>query len=115
MSDLLSTDRVVIVTGAGQGIGRAHALAFAADGAAVVVNDFNADAAQAVVDEIVAGGGNAVADGADVADWTAGAELVATAIREFGGLDTVVNNAGFLRDRMLVSLSEDEWLSLINI
>lgn len=115
MSDLLSTDRVVIVTGAGQGIGRAHALAFAADGAAVVVNDFNADAAQAVVDEIVAGGGNAVADGADVADWTAGAELVATAIREFGGLDTVVNNAGFLRDRMLVSLSEDEWDAVVRV
>lgn len=115
MSDLLSTDRVVIVTGAGQGIGRAHALAFAADGAAVVVNDFNADAAQAVVDEIVAGGGGAVADGADVADWTAGAELVATAIREFGGLDTVVNNAGFLRDRMLVSLSEDEWDAVVRV
>ena len=115
MSEKLSTDRVVIVTGAGQGIGRAHALAFAADGASVVVNDFNVDAAQAVADEIVAAGGKAVANGADVADWEAGAELVATAIREFGGLDTVINNAGFVRDRMLVSLSEDEWDSVVRV
>ncbi len=115
MSDKLSTDRVAIITGAGQGIGRAHALAFAADGASVVVNDFNGDAARAVVDEIVAAGGKAVANGADVADWDAGAELVATAIGEFGGLDTVVNNAGFVRDRMLVSLSEDEWDSVVRV
>ena len=115
MSELLSTDRVVIVTGAGQGIGRAHALAFAADGAAVVVNDFNADAAQAVAAEISAAGGKAVANSADVADWEAGAHLVQTAIDEFGGLDTVVNNAGFLRDRMLVSLSEDEWDAVVRV
>ena len=83
--------------------------------ASVVVNDFNVDAAQAVADEIVAAGGKAVANGADVADWEAGAELVATAIREFGGLDTVINNAGFVRDRMLVSLSEDEWDSVVRV
>ncbi|QKT08513.1 SDR family NAD(P)-dependent oxidoreductase [Gordonia sp. X0973] len=115
MSDKLSDGRVVIITGAGQGIGRAHALAFAADGASVVVNDYAVEAAQRVVDEIVAAGGKAVANGADVADWDAGAELVATAVREFGGLDTVVNNAGFVRDRMLVSLSEDEWDSVVRV
>ncbi|GED99089.1 SDR family oxidoreductase [Gordonia crocea] len=115
MSEQLSTDRVVIVTGAGQGIGRAHALAFAADGASVVVNDYARDAAQAVADEIVAAGGKAVANGADVADWAAGADLVKTAVDEFGGLDTVVNNAGFVRDRMLVSLSEDEWDSVVRV
>ncbi|MFT4200210.1 SDR family oxidoreductase [Gordonia sp. (in: high G+C Gram-positive bacteria)] len=115
MSEQISTDRVVIVTGAGQGIGRAHALAFAADGASVVVNDYAKEAAQAVADEIVAAGGKAVANGADVADWAAGAELVKTAIDEFGGLDTVVNNAGFVRDRMLVSLSEDEWDSVVRV
>ncbi len=115
MSEKCSTDRTVIVTGAGQGIGRAHALAFAADGANVVVNDYALAAAQQVADEIVEAGGRAVANGADVADWAAGAELVQTAVDEFGGLDTVVNNAGFLRDRMLVSLSEDEWDAVVRV
>lgn len=110
--------RVVIVTGAGGGIGRAHALEFARQGAKVVVNDLGATAdghgssnspAQQVVDEIQALGGEAIANGADVADWEACGALVQQAIDHFGGLDVVVNNAGFLRDRMFVSAEESEW------
>jgi NAD(P)-dependent dehydrogenase (short-subunit alcohol dehydrogenase family) len=110
--------RVVIVTGAGGGLGRAHALAFAAEGARVVVNDIgtsregegtSAGPAQTVVDEIVAAGGEAVANTDDVADWDGAAALVRTAIESFGRLDVLVNNAGFLRDRMLMSMSVEEW------
>lgn len=111
----MNTDRVAIVTGAGQGIGRAHALAFAADGAAVVVNDYAKDAAAAVVEEITTAGGRAVASVGDVADWDAGAAMVQTALDEFGGLDILVNNAGFVRDRMLVAMSEDEWDAVVRV
>ncbi|HEX3899096.1 MAG TPA: SDR family NAD(P)-dependent oxidoreductase, partial [Mycobacteriales bacterium] len=99
-------DRVVIVTGAGGGLGRAHALAFAAEGAAVVVNDIgtsregegsSARPAQSVVDEIRSAGGSAVANTDDIADWDGAESLVRTAIEEFGTLDVLVNNAGFLR------------------
>ncbi len=96
--------RVVIVTGAGGGIGRAHALAFAAEGARVVVNDIGVgldgspagggSAAQDVVDEITAAGGEAVTSGANVADWAQAEGLIATAVDTFGGLDVLVNNAG---------------------
>ena len=115
MSSKLNEGRVAIVTGAGQGLGRAHAHAFAADGAAVVVNDYDADSANTVAQEIRDAGGQAVASVGDVADWAYGESLVATAVGEFGRLDTLVNNAGFVRDRMLVSLSEQEWDSVVRV
>ena len=117
-------DRVVIVTGAGAGLGRAHALAFAAEGAKVLVNDLGvardgtgggSDAANAVVQEIRDAGGVAEANGADVADWEQSAAMVQQAIDTWGQLDTLVCNAGFLRDRMLASMSEDEWDSVVRV
>ena len=110
--------RVVIVTGAGRGIGRGHALEFARQGAKVVVNDLGAEVdgtgsstgpTGEVVDLIRSLGGEAVADGGNVADPAQAEQLVNTAIESFGGLDVVVNNAGILRDRMLVSMSVQEW------
>jgi NAD(P)-dependent dehydrogenase (short-subunit alcohol dehydrogenase family) len=114
----LCAGRIVIITGAGRGLGRSYALAFARAGARVVVNDLGAtlagvgrDAAtaQAVVDEIRAAGGEAVANGDDVSDWDSAGRIVATALEHFGGLDVVVNNAGVVRDRMFVSATVDEW------
>jgi len=101
----------VIVTGAGQGLGRAHALEYARQGANVVVNDIESSraAAQAVVDEILAAGGRAVVSTGDVSDWAYGERLVRQAVETFGGLHTLVNNAGINRDRMLVNMSEQEW------
>ena len=110
--------RVVAVTGAGRGLGRAHALALAASGARVVVNDLgsgldgagtSADPAQRVVDEITASGGAALAHSGDIATSEGASSLVAAAVDGFGGLDALVNNAGFLRDRMLVNLEEEDW------
>jgi NAD(P)-dependent dehydrogenase (short-subunit alcohol dehydrogenase family) len=100
--------RVAIVTGAGRGIGREHALELARQGASVVVNDID-DAADEVVAEIEAMGGAAAANHDDVASWEGGAAMVALAVDVLGGLDAVVNNAGFVRDRMFVSCSEEEW------
>ena len=120
----LCEGRVVIVTGAGRGIGREHALEFARQGAKLVVNDLGAEIdgtgggagpAGEVVEEIRALGGEAIANGADVADFQASGELVKTTIETFGGLDVVVNNAGFLRDRMFVSTSEEEWDAVIRV
>ncbi|MFE6893248.1 SDR family oxidoreductase [Streptomyces sp. NPDC057694] len=120
----LCAGRVVAVTGAGRGLGRAHALAYAAEGAKVVVNDLgvgldgvpaaDSPAAQ-VVEEIRASGGQAVAHGGDIATSEGAASLVAAAVDGFGRLDTLVNNAGFLRDRMLVNLAEDDWDAVMRV
>ncbi len=118
------TDRVVVVTGAGNGLGRAHALAFAAAGAAVVVNDLgagrdgsggSAGPAQQVVDEITAAGGRAVANTDDISTWDGAKSLIDQAVDTFGGLDVLVNNAGILRDRMLTSRSESAWDAVIAV
>lgn len=120
----LCDGRVVIVTGAGRGIGREHALEFARQGAKVVVNDLGVslageDGGESPADEVVRSirelGGEAVSNGADVADFAQAGELVKTAIDTFGGLDVVVNNAGFVRDRMFVSCSEEEWDAVIRV
>ncbi|MEW2164159.1 SDR family oxidoreductase [Streptomyces sp. NPDC007084] len=121
---LLCEGRVVVVTGAGRGLGRAHALAFAAEGARLVVNDLGVgldgtpspdSPAQLVADEIRAAGGEAVAHGGDIATTDGAASLVRTALDTYGRLDTLVNNAGFLRDRMLVNLDEDDWDAVLRV
>jgi NAD(P)-dependent dehydrogenase (short-subunit alcohol dehydrogenase family) len=111
----ICADRVVVVTGAGQGIGRAHAHAFAAAGARVVVNDLSVDAAAAVVAGVENSGGTACACPGDVADWTFARDLVSFAVDTYGGLDVLVNNAGLVRDRMLVSITEDEWDAAVRV
>ncbi len=116
--------RVAIVTGAGRGIGRAHAFELARHGASVIVNDYGVTLAgegseetpaHEVVREIEAAGGAAAVNGADVADFDAAAAMVQQAIDTFGGLDILVNNAGFVRDRMLVNTSEEEWDAVIRV
>src|SRR5258706_4916615 len=114
--------RVAIVTGAGRGLGRAHALVLAAEGASVIVNDLGGDLqghgtdltpAQDVVREIAASGGKAAVSGHDVADWQGAASLIDAAVKTFGDLHVLVNNAGILRDRTLANMGEDEWDAVI--
>jgi NAD(P)-dependent dehydrogenase (short-subunit alcohol dehydrogenase family) len=116
--------RVAIITGAGRGIGREHAMLFAAEGASVVVNDLGgsnagegADAgpARGVVDEITAAGGTAVANTDDVATWAGARALIEQAVREFGDLDVVVNNAGILRDNYIAAMDEAQWDAVIGV
>lgn len=116
--------RVAIITGAGRGIGREHALLFAQEGAKVVVNDLggtndgtgqDSTPAQQVVDEIAAMGGQAVANYDNVADWEGAQHMVNAAVEAFGDLDILVNNAGILRDRVLVNMTEAEWDAVIAV
>jgi NAD(P)-dependent dehydrogenase (short-subunit alcohol dehydrogenase family) len=116
--------RVAIITGAGRGIGREHALLFAAEGAKVVVNDLggaadgtgdDVSAAQQVVQEIEQMGGEAVANGDSVSSWEGAQRLVNTAVEAFGDLDILVNNAGILRDRVVVNMTEDEWDAVVDV
>lgn len=120
----LCEGRVCIVTGAGRGIGREHALLLAAHGARVVVNDLggsvsgdggDAGPAQQVVDEIVAAGGEAVANADDISDWEAAGRMIAQAVDTYGQLDVLVNNAGILRDKTLVNMTEAEWDAVIKV
>ena len=116
--------RVAIITGAGRGLGREHALLFAAEGAKVVVNDLGGDShgdgadatpAQQVVEEIRAMGGEAVVNGDNVADWEGAERMVRQAVDTFGDLHVLVNNAGILRDRVIVNMSEAEWDAVVTV
>ena len=120
----ICNNRTVIVTGAAGGLGRSYALAFAAEGANVVVNDIgtslggdgrDTSAADRVVEEIRAAGGNAIANYEDVTDWEAGKRIVDAAVEAFGDLHVIVNNAGIVRDRMFVSATLDEWDATMHV
>ena len=110
-----SDGRVVVITGAGGGIGRAEALLFAQEGARVVVNDVSAEGANAVVEEVRAAGGEAVANTDDISDWDGAGRLVQLAVDTYGGLDTLVNNAGILRDRMFVNMTVEDWDAVMKV
>ncbi len=114
MSRMLA-DKVAIVTGAGRGIGRGEATELARAGALVVVNDLDADAGSAVVEEIVAAGGQAVLNTGDCSEWADAEALVRQAVDEFGGLDTLVNNAGILRDRTVAKMTPAEWDAVVKV
>lgn len=107
--------RIIIITGAGQGLGREHALYLAGEGGRIVVNDVDGLAADGVVSEITAAGGEALVNHDDVASWDGGQRLIESTVSHFGALDVLVNNAGFLRDRALVNMSEAEWDDVLNV
>ena len=120
----INEGRIAIVTGAGRGVGRAHALLLARTGAKVVVNDLGGEMdgsggdvspARQVMAEIQTLGGEAIANGDNVADWAGAQRMINMAIETFGGLDILVNNAGILRDRVLANMTEEEWDSVINV
>ena len=108
-------DRTVIITGAGGGFGRAYALALGLEGANVVVNDINSDTASKTVEDIISNGGRAIIDTNDITSYDASFDIVDSAIKEFGSLHAVINNAGNNRDRMFTSLSEDDWDQVIRV
>jgi NAD(P)-dependent dehydrogenase (short-subunit alcohol dehydrogenase family) len=107
--------RTVIITGAGGGLGRAYALAFAAEGARVLVNDIRLDAAETVAAEVRAAGGDAIADAGDITSLAGAQAIVDAAVAAFGEVHVLVNNAGVLRDRMFLSLSEDDWDTVMRV
>ena len=107
--------RNVIITGAGGGLGRAYALAFAAEGACVVVNDIRLEAAQEVVSEVLAAGGQAIANNGDITTMAGAQSIVDAAVAAYGEVHVLVNNAGILRDRMFISLSEDDWDQVMRV
>ena len=124
MKSGFAKDKVVLVTGAGGGIGRVFALALGREGAKVVVNDLGAsldgvgtdnERAQSVVDEIKAAGGEAIANGESVADWDAAARMVQLAVDTYGRIDCVINNAGILRDRFFFNMSKEDWHQVIDV
>ena len=124
MESGIAKDKVVLVTGAGGGIGREFALALGREGAKVVVNDLGAsldgvgtdnERAQSVVDEIKAAGGEAIANGESVADWDAAARMVQLAVDTYGRIDCVINNAGILRDRFFFNMSKEDWHQVIDV
>lgn len=108
-------DRVIIITGAGGGLGAAHARVLAAEGGCIVVNDINQQAAQAVVDEILAAGGKAIVNTSDITDYADSENAVKQAIETFGDLHCVLNNAGVNRDRMFASMTESEWDTIMSV